>query len=143
MLIAHTREGVEVNGNRIGKSRRFARVCVVVAAILLLLTSCLPPLFNRSPEPRIYVAPGSAYGPPPLEVEFDISGSNDPDGKIVSFTLDFADGSSPVTGTDLSQAITHTYSELGQYLVTLTVVDDDGEEALSMALVSVYVPEEE
>ena len=90
----------------------------------------------------IAIAEGNPYGPPPLEITFDISGSSDPDGEIVSFTFDFADGSESIAGTDLAQPITHTYSEEGQFFATLTVVDNVGKEALAKALISVFEPTE-
>lgn len=121
------------------------KLSIVVGALVLvglLVTSCLPSIFNRPPEPMIAIAEGNPYGPPPLEITFDISGSSDPDGEIVSFTFDFADGSEPIAGTDLTQPITHTYLEAGQYFATLTVVDNVGKEALAQALISVFEPTE-
>jgi len=103
----------------------------------LLVTSCLSSIFNRPPEPRIAIAEGSPYGSAPLEVTFDISGSSDLDGDIVSFTFDFADGSELVEGTDLTQPITHTFTVPGQYFVTLTVVDDMGKNGLAQMLIAV------
>lgn len=57
-----------------------------------------------------------------VPLTFDGSGSYDSDGgSIVSYTWDFGDGS---TG---SGAVTqHTYSVAGTYVVSLTVVDDEG-----------------
>jgi len=82
------------------------KTALAVGALVLVslfVTSCLSGIFNRPPEPVIAIAEGSPYGPPPREITFDISGSSDPDGEIVSFTFDFADGSEPVAGTDLTQ----------------------------------------
>ena len=92
----------------------------------VLTTSCLSALFNQRPEPSIAIAEGNPYGPAPLEITFDISGSFDPDGEIVSFVFDFGDGTAPTQGTDLSQLIEHTYTSSGSYLAKLTVVDDRG-----------------
>jgi PKD repeat protein len=53
-------------------------------------------------------------------VTFDASGSHDPDGTIVSYEWDFGDGS-----TDTGMIVTHAYETGGNYVVTLTVTDDD------------------
>ena len=110
--------------------------------VALFMTSCLPSIFNRPPEPKIAITEGSPYGPPPLKVTFDISGSSDPDGEIVSFTFDFADGSDPIGGTDLTQPITHTFTVPGQYFVTLDVVDNVGEKSLTQLMIVVSEPPE-
>ncbi len=54
-------------------------------------------------------------------VQFDGSGSFDPDGTIVTYDWDFGDGH---TGTGVSP--THTYAAAGTYTVTLFVTDDGG-----------------
>ena len=54
-------------------------------------------------------------------IQFDGSGSYDPDGSIVSYSWDFGDGSS---GTGVSP--THSYSAPGTYTVELTVTDNYG-----------------
>ncbi|MGD9170414.1 MAG: PKD domain-containing protein, partial [Candidatus Thiodiazotropha sp.] len=54
-------------------------------------------------------------------VQFDGSGSQDPDGSIAAYDWDFGDGSS---GSGSNP--THSYSEPGTYNVTLTVYDDSG-----------------
>ncbi len=56
-----------------------------------------------------------------VEVQFDGSGSNDPDGSIVAYQWEFGDGS---VSTDPNP--THSYATAGTYNVTLTVYDDNG-----------------
>jgi len=56
-------------------------------------------------------------------VTFDASSSYDPDGNITNYEWDFGDGN--VTNTT-EETINHSYSEAGNYEVTLTVTDDDG-----------------
>ncbi len=89
---------------------------------------------NPAPVPRFDVTPDR--GPAPLSVSFDLSASVDPAGivptpagTIVSFSLDFGDGSAPATGTNLGAVIVHTYSLPGYRVATLTVVDNDGASA--------------
>jgi len=57
-----------------------------------------------------------------LEVQFDGSGSSDPDGTIVLYRWDFGDGN---TGTGINP--THIYTTNDTFTVTLTVSDDMGE----------------
>ena len=101
---------------------------VLIMLTGLFVSSCLAPLFNQPPKPVIGIAEGNPYGTAPLAITFDISGSSDADGEIVSFTFDFGDGTDPISGTDLSQPIEHTYEHAGRYLASLTVVDNVGEE---------------
>jgi YVTN family beta-propeller protein len=62
-------------------------------------------------------------GVAPLDVTFDISGSSDPKGAIVNFELQFGDGSPPATGQDLTNPITHTYSDDGYYTAVLVIAN--------------------
>ncbi len=54
-------------------------------------------------------------------VQFDGSGSHDPDGYITTYDWDFGDGSPHAAGMNAS----HIYNISGVYTVTLTVWDDD------------------
>ncbi len=56
-----------------------------------------------------------------LKVTFDASNSYDPDGEIVGYEWDFGDNR-----TASGITVSHTYSEPGNYTVTLTVTDNDG-----------------
>jgi len=77
---------------------------------------------NRSPVPSFTMTP--SRGEPPLQVIVDASGSNDPDGSITRYSWDFGDG-----GVGLGRILGHTFPDIGEYTITLTVRDDDGAEA--------------
>jgi PKD repeat protein len=80
---------------------------------------------NGTPTPAFSFSPTSPLTYTP--VYFDASASTD-DGQIVSYTWNFGDGSS-----GSGQQATHEYREAGDYLVTLTIVDDMGISATSEA----------
>lgn len=63
-------------------------------------------------------------GDAPLRVNFDASASRDPDGRIVSYNWRFGDWSYPEDTT--GPTASHVYERPGEYQVTLTVTDDDG-----------------
>ncbi|GEM_PF-5226094 len=74
---------------------------------------------NQPPIPVISTSTRS--GQAPFEVQFNGSGSSDPDGSIVLYHWDFGDGET------LNGAVTsHVFSSPGSYTVRLTVKDDDG-----------------
>jgi PKD repeat protein len=67
--------------------------------------------FSFSPTTGIY----------PIEITFDGSASEDPDGSIASYSWDFGDG-----GRDSGAVVKHTYNRWGTYAVTLVVRDNVG-----------------
>jgi PKD repeat protein len=71
------------------------------------------------PQPPICDANGPYDGLVDESIQFDGTGSSDPDGTIVSYAWDFGDGS-----TDTGPTPTHTYTQQGKFPVTLTVTDD-------------------
>ncbi|MCP4410775.1 MAG: PKD domain-containing protein [Gammaproteobacteria bacterium] len=77
------------------------------------------PSSNQPPSAAFTASPTS--GSAPLFVAFDASSSSDPDGVISIFKWDFGDGQSA-----FGQTFTHTYSNIGDYPVRLTVTDNDG-----------------
>jgi len=70
-------------------------------------------------------------------VQFDASGSYDPDGMIISYHWDFGD---ETTGS--GSLITHVYSTAGSYTATLTITDDDDATATASLVVTVQSPSE-
>jgi branched-chain amino acid transport system substrate-binding protein len=71
--------------------------------------------------PPFAVINGPYSGEEDSAISFSSSGSNDPDGSIVSYSWDFGDGE---TSTDADPS--HVYSDPDGYTVTLTVTDDKG-----------------
>ncbi len=57
-------------------------------------------------------------------------------GTIVRYEWDFGDGTAPITG----QRVTHGYTSIGSYEVTLTVIDDRGNISRDTALVTIVGP---
>jgi PKD repeat protein len=71
-----------------------------------------------------------------LTMNFDGSGSRDPDGDTrLTYLWDFGDGSAPTETTD--PTVNHTYPQPGKFTVRLTVRDDLGKESAADA-VAVY-----
>lgn len=69
----------------------------------------------------------------PVTITASTSGSTDPDGSIVSSTINFGDGSAPVSGPSAS----HTYNTGGTYTITATVTDNMGATASKSAAIVV------
>ncbi|MFC1488077.1 PKD domain-containing protein [Thermoproteota archaeon] len=65
-----------------------------------------------------------SYSPPVADtgevVEFDASGSYDPNGSIVSYSWDFGDG---ITAT--GAIVNHSYTEDGEYTINIKVIDNE------------------
>jgi PKD repeat protein len=78
---------------------------------------------NRPPTARVTADPTS--GPTPLTVEFDGSGSSDPDtADTITYQWDFGDDSSTQTTTPTTS---HEYSTNGTYTASLRVEDNHGD----------------
>jgi parallel beta-helix repeat protein len=73
-------------------------------------------------DPPIAEAGGHYYAETNQIIQFNSTGSSDPDGKIDFYRWNFGDGSSEI----IQQSPTHAYSKEGTYTVTLTVIDNNG-----------------
>lgn len=76
---------------------------------------------NMPPVALFTVAPES--GDAPLDITVNAINSFDPDGFIVSYDWDFGDGTVIENGDVVEE---HTYTDTGDYTITLTVTDNDG-----------------
>ncbi|MFP3953880.1 MAG: PKD domain-containing protein [Candidatus Acetothermia bacterium] len=93
---------------------------------------------NSPPAPEL--DPEPTEGERPLQVAFDMSDSEDGDGVIEEYQLEFGDDSDPESGTDILDLVEHTYEDAGEYTATLTVVDDDGLENSTTKTIQVEEP---
>ena len=88
---------------------------------------------NQPPVAQLVVSPAS--GVAPVAVTASAAASTDPDGKVVSGSIDFGDGSAVVNGLSGS----HSYGTAGTYTVRATVTDDRGATSSTTATVNVAV----
>ncbi|MDD5219158.1 MAG: PKD domain-containing protein, partial [Candidatus Bipolaricaulis sp.] len=114
--------------------RRVATVVGLLAILTIGLTACRG-FFGQGPIAFLVFDVGGDTEVP-VTVTFDLAGSNDPDGTIVSYELDVDDGTT-YEGTDISVLIPHPYTEAGTYTAILTVTDNDGR--IGMDLVTVVI----
>jgi glucose/arabinose dehydrogenase len=76
---------------------------------------------NQTPVADAKATP--TYGDTPLDVDFDGTGSTDPEGHTITYEWDFTgDGTVDATGATAS----HTYPNAGDYDAKLTVTDAEG-----------------
>ncbi|MFC2082073.1 PKD domain-containing protein, partial [Candidatus Bipolaricaulota bacterium] len=108
---------------------------LLVTALVIGLAACRG-FFGQAPIALIVVDVGGD-DEVPVTVGFDISGSNDPDGTILSYEVDYGDGSTPATGTDVADALERTYTAAGSFTVLLTVTDNDGRIGMANATVTI------
>jgi type II secretory pathway pseudopilin PulG len=88
---------------------------------------------GQSASVTVVVRPGLTFGNARPTAAFTVScvavictfdgSASDDDSGIESYEWEFGDGTSPVTENDAG--ITHTFPQNGDYVVTLTVTDDD------------------
>ncbi|TCI94416.1 PKD domain-containing protein [Tenacibaculum sp. M341] len=71
---------------------------------------------NRAPVAAFTNSTSS--GQSPLTIQFDASGSYDPDGDAITYAWDFGDGN-----TGVGEIISHEFTTTGSYIVELTVSD--------------------
>jgi PKD repeat protein len=88
---------------------------------------------NRAPSALIEASATSGLSP--LVVLFDANDSSDPDGKIVSYSWSFGDGTS-ASGV----AVSHTFVSVGSFVVGLVVTDDEGAQSSKNVLITVTEP---
>jgi len=76
-------------------------------------------------------------GPAPLDVAFDLSHCEDPDGDQMMFALDFGDQSEPTTSEEFNIIVHHTYHTGDDLTALLHVTDAQGNEAEDQLTITV------
>jgi len=82
-------------------------------------------------------AGGPYYAETNQIVQFNSTGSSDPDGKIDFYRWNFGDNSTEI----IKKSPTHNYSKVGKYTITLTVIDNNGSSVSDTATVFVTLGE--
>lgn len=88
---------------------------------------------TRNGSPVAQIAVSAIQGAAPFTVDFDATGSIDPDGDPMFYAWDFDDGSGAVSGPIVS----HTFTQARQYSVVLVVRDDHGGEGVARTVINV------
>jgi len=83
---------------------------------------------QKAPIVEVTTNPNPPQGVVPFSIEFDASGSEDPDGSIISYLWDFGDNSEPIPTT--APRATHKYQKVGLWPVKVTATDNDGLETV-------------
>ena len=92
--------------------------------------------------PVAVLSANPSTGNAPLTVSFNASASNEPTGScgtINSYTMDFGDGSSPLTQDGSHPTFSHTYNKPGSYPARLTVGDTANQTSINPAQVVITV----
>jgi PKD repeat protein len=91
---------------------------------------------NEPPTAEFIFSPTT--GVCPVEITFDASSCEDPDGTIASYSWDFGDG-----GRGGGAVVKHTYTNSGTYMVSLVVRDNLGSSAVkthSIEILKLFQP---
>lgn len=99
----------------------------------LLTNGSIPVSPTTQNEPPVAIASADTYsGKAPLTVNFDSSGSTDPDGTIVGYAWNFMDGTFSTKPNP-----SHDFTVADRYPVTLTVTDDQGMQSSNAMTITV------
>ncbi len=87
-------------------------------------------------KPSASFITNTAQGLAPLIVDFDASGSSDPDGDTLTYSWDFGNG-----GTAIGVTASYTFNEPGDQNVVLTIDDGKGKSDTATTVITVLTPD--
>ncbi len=108
------------------------------------IQSPTPKAQNQSPQPAQNQLPIASFIYSPAnpivnqEILFNSSSSADPDGTITSYIWDFGDST---TSTAIKATTTHNYSTSSDFLVSLTIVDNNNATSSATTTITITTPE--
>jgi PKD repeat protein len=115
------------------------KLFIIIGIFVILVCVCLngcTKTINLSPIATIYAdkTSGDIYPLANLTLTVHFEGLGvDPDGRIVSYEWDFSDGD-----TSNKQNLTHTFTKVGTYNVTLTVTDNNGGTGITSITITAF-----
>jgi PKD repeat protein len=115
-------------------TKRTVSACGVALGVMALVAGCIY-IGNILPIASFTATP--TEGTTPLNVAFDASASNDPDGSITTYVWDFGDGQSAslTVATAAHQFTVQSVSKV--FRVLLTITDNRGDSAQAAADITV------
>jgi len=105
---------------------------VLIISILLISAGFLSGCQEENKSPIAEINADLLTGEVPLSVTFNASLSSDEDGTIENYYWDFGDEEN-----DSGVEVTHIFTSVGDFIVELTVTDDDGETDTATVTISV------
>ena len=118
----------KITGKRPPRPVAAAWLTIALMLCLMVGLAACRGFFGQAPIAVLtFTLPANGDQEEPVIVTFDISGSTDPDGTIVSYELDYGDESTKIDTAIPTATFTHEYTA-GEtyYTVILTVTDNDG-----------------
>lgn len=130
-------------GGRSGGKLRWKRPAIgaTVITVLAMIFSCpdqshiywaevydpnAPPPVTQNLPPNAVVSASPKSGDKPLTVNFDASGSSDPDGTIVNYEWDFDGDGAYDFDSGADATVSYNYTIAGTYAAKVRVTDNDG-----------------
>ena len=108
------------------KNRKTASILMLALVGAALLSGCAglgdSEESNRAPDAELDAAKTEGYAGE--EFTFDAQSSEDPDGEVTEWRFDFGDGTQMTVDEEDAARVKHTYAQGGEYIATVTVVDD-------------------
>ncbi len=120
------------------KSPQFPKTPFILITLLLTAMLLVPATALANDPPVAVMEADVTSGEPPLTVQFDGTGSYDPEGGPLTYRWDFGD-----QGFAVDPTATHTYSSFGSFLARLRVMGNTHQvdvESISITVGTVNQP---